>query len=191
MITIYGADWCEDTQRSRRRLRRLGVLARYVNVDEHPEALEIAKRLNNGKRRTPTIDLEGEVLVEPSNEELTTAVVRHGLVSSEDVWERLQVQNVGDLERGIRVGLGASILGGSFARCTAPGARWPLRVAAGFLLATGITGWCPGYAARGVSSLDGVGDRPREAERRGWLNEVSRPDPAQASTGAAASSPSL
>ena len=39
MITVYGADWCEDTRRSLRHLRRLGVPHRYENVDEDLDAL--------------------------------------------------------------------------------------------------------------------------------------------------------
>jgi glutaredoxin len=34
MITVYGTDWCEDTRRSLRHLRRLGVPHRYRNVDD-------------------------------------------------------------------------------------------------------------------------------------------------------------
>ena len=40
MIIVYGADWCEDTRRSLRHLRRLGVAHRYLNVDEDLDALE-------------------------------------------------------------------------------------------------------------------------------------------------------
>ena len=53
MITLYGADWCEDTRRSLRHLRRLGVAHEYVNIDEDLEALHRAKALNDGVRRTP------------------------------------------------------------------------------------------------------------------------------------------
>src|SRR5205814_1675557 len=47
MITVYGADWCEDTQRSMRHLRRLGVPYRYINIDEDLDALARAKALNS------------------------------------------------------------------------------------------------------------------------------------------------
>ena len=57
MITVYGADWCEDTRRSQRLLRRLHVPHRYVNIDDDLDGLERAKALNHGQRRTPTIDL--------------------------------------------------------------------------------------------------------------------------------------
>ena len=57
MVSVYGANWCEDTRRSLRHLRRLGVAHRYVNIDEDLDALARAKALNDGGRRTPTIDL--------------------------------------------------------------------------------------------------------------------------------------
>ena len=77
MVIVYGADWCEDTQRSLRHLRRLGVAHRYLNVDEDLSALERARTLNDGTRRTPTIDMGvgGGALVEPENDTLTGALV--------------------------------------------------------------------------------------------------------------------
>src|SRR5688500_1061028 len=56
MLLVYGADWCEDTRRSLRHLRRLGVAHQYINIDEDAEALARAKDLNDGRRRTPTIE---------------------------------------------------------------------------------------------------------------------------------------
>ena len=74
MITVYGADWCEDTRRSLRLLRRLHVPHRYVNIDDdsrRPRAREGAQP--TAQRRTPTIDLGvgGQALVEPDNDTLT------------------------------------------------------------------------------------------------------------------------
>src|SRR3982751_5056250 len=75
MLIVYGADWCEDTQRSLRHLRRLAVPHRYVNIDEDLDALDRAKTLNSGRRRTPVIEMDGTVLVEPTNDTLTAALV--------------------------------------------------------------------------------------------------------------------
>ena len=58
-VTVYGADRCEDTQRSRRLLRRLGVSHQYRNVDEDLDALEQATTLGRGVRRTPVVEIEG------------------------------------------------------------------------------------------------------------------------------------
>src|SRR5688500_11557856 len=101
MITVYGADWCEDTRRSLRLLRRLHVPYHYINIDEDLDALERAKALNHGERRTPTIDLAlgGQALVEPDNETLTAALVELQMLSRDEAHERLGAQNAGDAER--------------------------------------------------------------------------------------------
>jgi glutaredoxin len=169
MITVYGADWCEDTQRSLRHLRRLGVPHVYINIDEQIDALDRAKALNHGERRTPTIDLGvgGTALVEPANDTLSEALIELQMLTQEQVQERLAVQNVGDAERIARSGAGAALL---LASTTGPSVlRWPVRLLGLKLLVTGLTGWCPLYHLSGVTSLDGPGDRPAEARRSTWL----------------------
>jgi glutaredoxin len=169
MITVYGADWCDDTQRTLRHLRRLHVPHQYFNVDENLEALKRASELNAGERRTPTIDLGlgGSPLVEPSNETLTAALVEMAMLTQDDVYDRMSVQNVGDMERVVRTTAGAAILAaGSFAP---RGARWPFGLVGLTVALTGLTGWCPAYHYTGASSLGGPGDRPDESERGEWL----------------------
>jgi glutaredoxin len=39
-VTVYGADWCEDTQATREDLDELGVPYRYIEVDHDPQAKE-------------------------------------------------------------------------------------------------------------------------------------------------------
>ena len=169
MITVYGADWCEDTRRSLRHLRRLGVAHHYLNIDEDDEALARAKALNGGRRRTPTIDLGvgGTPLVEPENATLTEALVELEMLTQEDVHERLALQNVGDTERVLRTGAAAALLlaAGSGPRVL----RGPLRLAAAVAAVTGVGGWCPFYHYAGVTSLEGPADRPDESRRRTWL----------------------
>ena len=173
MITVYGADWCEDTRRSRRQLRRLAVPHRYLNIDEDLDALDRAKALNAGRRRTPTIDLIDRVLVEPSNTTLAEALIQRGELTREELVERVTVQNVGDLERAVRGGVGLLLV--VLASRSPRRVRWPVRLLGASAALTGITGWCPGYSAAGVSSLDGPGDRPSESARQAWI--VSAPEP--------------
>lgn len=169
-LVVFGAAWCEDTRRTRRLLRRLGVPHRYRDIDEDLEALEQASALNKGVRRTPVVSLGDEVLVEPSNETLTLVLLRHGLLTDEAVSDRLRVQNVGDLERCLRVSAGLLVLA---CRQQAPGAlRAPIALTGVGLLITGIAGWCPVFHAKGVTSMNGPGDRPDEAEDRTWLRPV-------------------
>lgn len=174
MLTVYGADWCEDTRRALRHLRRLGVPHEYINIDEDAEALAIAKTLNHGERRTPTIDLDagGDALVEPDNDTLAGALVELEMLTQEDLHDRLAMQNVGDAERMLRSGIGAVLILGAAAgpRPT----RWPLRIAGALALFTGVTGWCPVYNASGLTSLEGPGDRPDEAHRSTWLAPALR-----------------
>jgi len=172
MITVYGADWCEDTRRSLRHLRRLAVVHQYINIDEDSVALERAKSLNGGQRRTPTIDLGigGTALVEPDNDTLSSALVELQMLTQQDVHERLGLQNVGDLERAMRAGIGTFMV---IAAGAAPRSmRWPLRAIGLATAFTGATGWCPVYYSSGLSSLDGPGDRRDEAKRGAWLTRV-------------------
>lgn len=169
MLIVYGADWCEDTRRSLRHLRRLGVAHQYINIDEDLDALERAKGLNGGTRRTPIVDLGlgGSALVEPENDTLTGALVELEMLTHDDVRERLAIQNVGDVERTIRTGAGFALL--VAARAAPPVLKWPLRAAGALAALTGVSGWCPVYHASGVTSLNGPGDHPDESERTAWL----------------------
>lgn len=178
MITVYGAEWCEDTRRSLRHLRRMGVPHRYMNVDEDLQALGRASSLAGGLRRTPTIDLGvgGEPLVEASNDTLTGALVELEMLTHEEAAERLSVQNVGDAERIGRTLAGLALVATGAAR---PGIlRWPVRLLGLGVALSGVTGWCPAFYRAGVTSLGGPADRPDEASRREWLIRMPPAGPA-------------
>src|SRR5262245_9901488 len=129
MITVYGADWCEDTRRSQRLLRRLHVPYHYINIDEDLDGLERAKALNHGQRRTPTIDLGmgGPALVEPDNDTLTAALIERTMLTQDEAHERLGLQNVGDVERVARTTAGLAVV--AIAGAAPRSIRWPLRIA--------------------------------------------------------------
>jgi mycoredoxin len=174
MITVYGAEWCEDTRRTLRHLRRLGLAYEYHDIDEDLALLERAMALA-GRRRTPVIDLGlgGDPLVEPDNDTLTAALVEIEMLSRDDADERMGVQNVGDVERIARTLAGAAVLA---VGATAPrGARWPFGIMGTVLAITGLAGWCPVYYRTGVTSLGGPGDRPDEAHRTAWLASQRAP----------------
>lgn len=81
-IKVYGANWCEDTARTREQLDQLGVTYEYINVDKDAAANEHITELNNGKRKTPTVDLGGKILIEPTNEEMEAALRSAGTIDN-------------------------------------------------------------------------------------------------------------
>ena len=74
--TVYGADWCEDTQRTREHLDKIGVAYDYIDIDEDKAAEAWITQQNHGKRKTPTVDLGGKILIEPTNAEVDDALQR-------------------------------------------------------------------------------------------------------------------
>jgi glutaredoxin len=173
MITIYGTDWCEDTRRARRHLRRLAVPHRYLNIDDDLDALDRAKTFDGGRRRTPMIDLGvgGTALIEPDNDTVTGALIELEMLTREQVHERMAVQNVGDVERVARAVSGVALLAAA-SRVSSRPLRIPIRLMGAFAALTGATGWCPVYQRARVTSLDGPGDRPGEATRGVWLEAI-------------------
>jgi glutaredoxin len=58
-ITVYSTCFCCDCRRAKQFLRERGVPFREVNIDEHPDAEDLVIRVNNGRRKVPTIEVEG------------------------------------------------------------------------------------------------------------------------------------
>ena len=79
-ITVYGADWCPLTTRSRKFLDSKEVSYSYIDIDEDREAAKWVASHNDGKEKKPTIDIAGVIVVEPSNAELEKALEKQGLL---------------------------------------------------------------------------------------------------------------
>lgn len=76
-IILYGADWCPDCRKSKAFLTDNNINYQYVEIDkeENEWAIPMIKKINNGKRKIPTIIINDDVvLVEPENEELRQAL---------------------------------------------------------------------------------------------------------------------
>jgi glutaredoxin len=69
-IVVYGAYWCRDTARTRRFLNRHGIPYILMDVDNDLQAAEKVREWNRGYLSTPALDIEGRVVIEPSDEEL-------------------------------------------------------------------------------------------------------------------------
>jgi len=58
-ITMYTTSWCGDCRRAKLFLRERNVAFREVNVDENPEAEDLVMRVNDGRRKVPTFEVDG------------------------------------------------------------------------------------------------------------------------------------
>jgi glutaredoxin len=58
-ITLYGTTWCADCRRAKQFLRDRGVTFREINIDDTPGAEAIVLRVNAGRRKVPTIEVDG------------------------------------------------------------------------------------------------------------------------------------
>jgi glutaredoxin len=80
-IKLYGADWCPLTKNSRAHLDELGLPYRYINIERDREAAKWVASQNGGKEKKPTLDVDGQVLSEPSDDELDEVLKQKGLLS--------------------------------------------------------------------------------------------------------------
>jgi mycoredoxin len=58
-VTLYSTCWCCDCRRAKQFLRERGVAFREVNIDETPDAEDLVMRVNDGRRKVPTIGIDG------------------------------------------------------------------------------------------------------------------------------------
>jgi thioredoxin reductase (NADPH) len=74
-VILYGADWCPDCRKSKSFLDDNKINYQFIDTEINQWAIPIITKLNNGKRRIPTIIINDDiVLVEPENEELRQAL---------------------------------------------------------------------------------------------------------------------
>lgn len=58
-VTVYGTSWCSDCRSTKRFLKERGVEFREINIDEEEDAEALVLRVNNGRRKVPTIEVDG------------------------------------------------------------------------------------------------------------------------------------
>ncbi len=59
-VRIYSTEWCSDCRRAKQFLKERGVQLEEINMDESPDAEDLVLRVNDGRRKVPTFDLNGE-----------------------------------------------------------------------------------------------------------------------------------
>lgn len=58
-IIVYGTSCCGDCRRAKQFLRERGISFREVNIEDVPDAEQLVLRVNNGRRKVPTIAVDG------------------------------------------------------------------------------------------------------------------------------------
>ena len=77
-VVVYGTRWCGMTQVIRRYLDRSGIPYQYIDLDLNPGAKAQLKWLTGGYASHPTVDVGGQVLIEPDINELKSVLARNG-----------------------------------------------------------------------------------------------------------------
>ncbi len=78
-VTVYGTRWCAATQMVRRYLDRLGIPYTYRDMDRDPEAKRQVQWWTGGYASHPTVQIGGDILVEPSMAELEGTLAQNGI----------------------------------------------------------------------------------------------------------------
>ncbi|MGH2756160.1 MAG: glutaredoxin domain-containing protein [Actinomycetota bacterium] len=65
-VTMYSTTWCGHCRRLSRQLDDAGIQYRVVDVDEEPEMGERIVATTGGYRVVPTLEVDGQLLVNPS-----------------------------------------------------------------------------------------------------------------------------
>ena len=79
---IFGADWCRDCRRAKIVFDRAGVPYRYIDLDEDPAAIEVARDIS-GRMSIPVILYpDRSHQVEPSNADMRHKINELGLAAS-------------------------------------------------------------------------------------------------------------
>ncbi len=79
-VVVYGTSWCAATQMVRRYLDRLGVPYVYRDMEYDLAAARQVKWWTGGSLSHPTIQIGGQVLVEPSLDELDWTLNEAGII---------------------------------------------------------------------------------------------------------------
>lgn len=79
-VEVYGTNWCADTQKVRRFLDRIGVPYVYHNMEKEQSAASQVQWWTGGSLSHPTIQVGGQILVEPSLNELNWTLSRLGVI---------------------------------------------------------------------------------------------------------------
>ena len=60
-IRVYATKWCGDCRRARLFLKKKQIAYEELDINADPEAAKFVMKVNDGKRKVPTFNVEGRV----------------------------------------------------------------------------------------------------------------------------------
>lgn len=67
LVTVYSTAWCGYCQRLKKQLIEYGVNFNEVDIEQHPEAVQIVEEVNEGNQTVPTLVFaDGYAMTNPS-----------------------------------------------------------------------------------------------------------------------------
>jgi mycoredoxin len=79
-VTVFGTTWCAQTQMVRRFLDRSGIPYTFRDMDRDAAAADQVRWWTGGYASHPTVQVGGEVLIEPSINELQAELANKGML---------------------------------------------------------------------------------------------------------------
>lgn len=79
-IVVFGTSWCAVSQMVRRYLDRLGIPYEYRDMEYDLDAARRVQWWTGGSFSHPTVQIGGQILVEPSLDELDWTLNRFGVI---------------------------------------------------------------------------------------------------------------
>ena len=73
-ITVYSTTWCGHCKRLLRQLEEADIPFRIVDIDEEPQHGARIEAKTGGYRTVPTLDIGGDLLVNPTIAEVQAAL---------------------------------------------------------------------------------------------------------------------
>jgi mycoredoxin len=67
-IKMYTTSWCGDCRMTKMYMAEKGISYEEIDIEQTPEAAEIVMKANAGKRKVPTLEIDGRfIAVSPFN----------------------------------------------------------------------------------------------------------------------------
>ena len=79
-VVVYGTRWCAATQYVRRFLDRNDVSHTFRDLDRDPEAADQVHFWTGGYLSHPTVQISGDILIEPLSNEIQSSLEKNQLV---------------------------------------------------------------------------------------------------------------